>query len=62
MSEGGVDRTAMSAEEILAQESLIDQEIQQELEKYKLSKNLGMYVDEDVQEAGSSDEQQMEDQ
>jgi hypothetical protein len=27
LSEGGIDRTSMNVEEILAQESLIDQEI-----------------------------------
>jgi len=35
---------------ILEQERLIDLEIKQELEKYKLNKHSGIYIDEDEQE------------
>lgn len=39
---------------ILEEERLIDAEIKQELEKYKLSKQIGIFADGDVREAGYS--------
>lgn len=39
---------------LLEQERIIDAEIKAELEKYKMSKKLGMFIDEEVKEANSA--------
>ena len=50
----GMLEETKDVDRLLEQERLIDLEIKQELEKYKLSKHAGMYLDEDEQEASGA--------
>lgn len=61
----GIPEEAKEIDSLLEQERLIDNEIKQELAKYKMTKQMGIYMDEDVREAGSfgsSDEGQQDEE
>ena len=49
----GIPEEAKEIDSLLEQERLIDAEIKQEIDKYKMSKQIGIYMDDEVREAGS---------